>query len=194
MLVSRGRLIGCDTACLSASLDSVELHKRMCNVHRQGDVWKLKCYVAAGVLTASQSEKGRRGTAAAAAAAAAVPVAADADKIKAEHMRSNSAMPVLDVVKLSTKSSLLPSTAAEAAQHAAAVSTNQPGSRAAASKLADRDTAIEPHMRNAQGKTGILTQDTSPAKAGNKAPLPKLGTKAAWTSAAAHATGKCSLH
>ena len=52
----------------------------------------------------------------AAPAAAPVAAAADVDKIKAEHMRSSSAMPALGPLQLGTKSSLLPSAAADAAR------------------------------------------------------------------------------
>ena len=77
------------------------------------------------------------------------------DKIKAEHMRSSSAMPALDPVKLGTKSSLLPSAAAEATQHAAAVAAaaRPAGSNSAAPKLTGHGLATGPSI-DAQGKTG----------------------------------------
>lgn len=115
-----------------------------------------------GVLTPAPSEKAPKATAAAStaatAAASSTTAAAPAsmDKIKAEHMRSSSAMPALDPVKLGTKSSLLPSAAAEATQHAAAAATaaaRPAGSSPAAPKLTGLGLATGPSI-DAHGKTG----------------------------------------
>ena len=84
---------------------------------------------AAGILPSSPAEKAPAPAAPLhASAAAAAPAAApgDADKIKAEHMRSSSALPGLSPFKLGTKSSLLPSAAADAARLAAAAAGAQP--------------------------------------------------------------------
>ena len=86
------------------------------------------------------------------AAAPAAP--AQADKIKAEHSRSSSAMPSLSPLKLDTKSSLLPSAAAEAARAA---------QEDAAANLLGSQTSAQPSS-DARSKAGLhdchLRKDT----------------------------------
>ncbi|KAL0042783.1 hypothetical protein WJX79_011021 [Trebouxia sp. C0005] len=80
---------------------------------------RVSNYASPGVLPASPAETTPEHVSAAppaAPAAAPVAAAADVDKIKAEHMRSSSAMPALGPLQLGTKSSLLPSAAADAAR------------------------------------------------------------------------------
>ena len=114
-----------------------------------------KIRIDAGVL-ATPDEKRHQETAAANAATAAVPTTtANAGMIKAEHMRSSSAMPAPDPVKLGTKSSLLPSAAAQATQHAAsAAATLTRSHTAAASKLTGQSSTAGPSL-DAQSKTGV---------------------------------------
>ena len=105
-----------------------------------------------GVLAASSPDSGHR-------VAAATANTADVDKIKAEHMRSNSAMPALGAVKLGTKSSLLPSTAAEARQHATMGTATVPRSETAAStRLAGQATPSGPSV-DASRVTGVCKHD-----------------------------------
>ena len=77
-----------------------------------------------------------------------------ADKIKAEHSRSSSAMPSLSPLKLDTKSSLLPSAAAEAA-------------RAAQEDAAANLLTSEQPSSDARSKTGLnncqMPKDSFPA-------------------------------
>lgn len=113
-----------------------------------------KICVDVGVL-ATPSKKGHQEAAAATATTAVAPAAtANADMIKAEHMRSSSAMPALDPVKLGTKSSLLSGAAAEATQLAASAAANLPRSQTAAvSKLTGQASSAGPGI-DAQSKTG----------------------------------------
>ncbi|KAL3144163.1 hypothetical protein ABBQ32_003947 [Trebouxia sp. C0010 RCD-2024] len=108
------------------------------------------------VLAASSSESGHRAAAATATTAvAATATTADRDMIKAEHMRSNSAMPALSAAKLSTKSSLLPN-AAEARQHAAALAATLPRlETAATSRLGAQASTTRP-TPDAKSVTGAL--------------------------------------
>ena len=108
-----------------------------------------------GVL-ATPDKKRHQETAAATAATAGAPAAtANADTIKAEHMRSSSAMPALNSVKLGTKSSLLPGAAAEATQHAASgVAALFRSQTAAASKLTGQASTVGPSL-DAHSKTGV---------------------------------------
>ena len=79
----------------------------------------------------------------------------NADMIKAEHMRSSSAMPALDSVKLSTKSSLLPNAAAEARQHAASAAATLPRSQTAAASKVEGEASSAELSLGAQSKTGV---------------------------------------
>ena len=115
----------------------------------------LRCTLSAdvGVLASPSSEKGHR-AAAPATTAVASTATAKVDMIKAEHMRSSSAMPALDSVKLGTKSSFLPNAAAEATQYAATVAATLARSQAAtASKLTGQASKSGPSL-DAQSKTG----------------------------------------
>ncbi|KAL3154682.1 hypothetical protein ABBQ38_011231 [Trebouxia sp. C0009 RCD-2024] len=117
---------------------------------------RVSHFASPGVLAASSSESGHRVAAAiATTAVAATATTADRDKIKAEHMRSNSAMPALSAVKLGTKSSLLPNAAAEARQHATTLAATLPRSEtAAASRLGGQASTNRPSP-DAKGVTGV---------------------------------------
>jgi len=112
---------------------------------------------AAGVLPASPAEKTPVSAAPPAALAAApVAAAADVDKIKAEHMRSSSAMPALGPLQLGTKSSLLPSAAADAARLAGDAAAALPRSQTIAAPGAQgRGPATAPSV-DAKDKPGVL--------------------------------------
>ena len=113
---------------------------------------------AAGVLPASPAEKTPVHVSAApptAPAAAPVAAAADVDKIKAEHMRSSSAMPALGPLQLGTKSSLLPSAAADAARLAGDAAAALPRSQTIAAPGAQgRGPATAPSL-DAKDKPGV---------------------------------------
>ena len=80
---------------------------------------------------------------------------AGADKIKAEHMRTSSAMPALSPLKLDTKSSLLPAAAADAASAAADVAAKLPRSQTIAAPIIHGQApASEPGL-DARSKTGV---------------------------------------
>lgn len=112
-----------------------------------------KICIDAGVL-ATPHKKSRQEAAAVTGTIAVAPAAtANADMIKAEHMPS-SAMPAMDSVKLGTKSSLLPSAAAEATQLAASAAAGLPRSQTAtASKLTGQASSAEVGV-DAQSKRG----------------------------------------
>jgi len=115
---------------------------------------------AAGVLPASPAEKTpvhASATPPAAPAAAPVAPAADVDKIKAEHMRSSSAMPALGPLQLGTKSSLLPSAAADAARLAGDAAAALPRSQTIATPGAQgQGPATALPSLDAKDKPGVL--------------------------------------
>ncbi len=115
---------------------------------------------AAGVLPASPAEKTPVHVSAAppaAPAAAPAAAAADVDKIKAEHMRSSSAMPALGPLQLGTKSSLLPSAAADAARLAGDAAAALPRSQTiAAAGAQGQGPATAPPSLDAKDKPGVL--------------------------------------
>ncbi len=116
-------------------------------------------HTAAGVLPASPVEKTPVHVSAeppAAPAAAPVAAAADVDKIKAEHMRSSSAMPALGPLQLGTKSSLLPSAAADAARLAGDAAAALPRSQTIAAPGAQGQGSAAVPSLDAKDKPGVL--------------------------------------